>query len=238
MSSTYTTSLRLEKQGDGENPNTWGQKLNASVIALVDSAVAGYISVAVSSVDVTLTTSNGGADQARSKTLEITGTLTANVAVIIPQLEKDYIVYNNTSGSYTVTIKTVAQAGVAVAQGGIVTVICDGASGNVYASNATGLGAGNLFAVSASDIGLDLLTQSTTATTRDQIGMNGAYVSTTAIVNNAVISTKITTTGSTAIGNAIGQRLVSTAAPTSATDPGSLGTLYTGDLWYKTTAFS
>ena len=70
MSSTYTTSLRLEKQGDGENPNTWGQKLNASVIALVDSAVAGYIAVAVSSVDVTLTTSNGGADQARSKTLE------------------------------------------------------------------------------------------------------------------------------------------------------------------------
>jgi hypothetical protein len=32
--------------------------------------------------------------------------------------------------------------------------------------------------------------------------------------------------------------LVSTAGPISATDPGSLGTLYTGDLWYKTTAFS
>ena len=238
MSSTYTTSLRLEQQGDGENPNTWGQKLNQSVIGLVDSAVAGYIAVAVSSVDVTLTISNGGADQSRSKTLEITGTLTANVAIIIPQLPKDYIVYNNTSGAYTITIKTAAQAGVEVAQGGIVTVICDGGVGNVYASNATGMGAGNLFTVSASDIGIDLLTQSTTATTRDQIGMDSAYVSTTALVNNAVISTKITTTGSTAIGNAIGQRLVSSAAPTSATDPGSLVTLYTGDLWYKTTAFS
>ena len=115
-------------------------------------------------------------------------------------------------------------------------VICDGT--NVHAANGTGIGAKNLFAVSASDIGVDLITQATTATTRAQIGMDSAYVSTTALIDNAVISTKITTTGSTAIGNAIGQRLVSTAGPTSATDPGSLGTLYTGDLWYKTTAFS
>ena len=236
MSSTYTTRLRLEKQGDGENPNTWGQKLNQSVIDLVDSAVAGYTTVVVSSVDLTLTTSDGGADQSRTKTLEVTGTLTSNVAIIISQVQKDYMVYNNTSGAYTVTIKTVAAAGSSIAQGGIGSVICDGT--NVHAANGTGIGAKNLFAVSASDIGVDLITQATTATTRAQIGMDSAYVSTTALIDNAVISTKITTTGSTAIGNAIGQRLVSTAGPTSATDPGSLGTLYTGDLWYKTTAFS
>jgi hypothetical protein len=203
MASTYTSRLRLELQGNGENPNTWGQKLNQSVIGLVDSAVAGYTTVAVSSVDLTLTIADGGADQARTKTLEVTGTLTANVAIIIPQVQKDYIIYNNTSGAYTVTIKTVAAAGVAIAP-----------------------------------IGINLITQSTTAATRAEIGMDVAYVSTGAIINNAVISTKITTTGSTAIGNAIGQRLVSTAGPISATDPGSLGTLYTGDLWYKTTAFS
>ncbi len=27
MASTYTTNIRLEKQGDGENPNTWGLRL-------------------------------------------------------------------------------------------------------------------------------------------------------------------------------------------------------------------
>jgi hypothetical protein len=167
-----------------------------------------------------------------------TGTLTANVAIIIPQVPKDYVVYNKTTGAYTVTFKTVAAAGVVIVQNGIGTIICDGSAGNVYASNGTGIGAGNLFSVSASDIGLNLITQATTATTRNQIGMDSPYVSTTALINNAVISTKITTTGSTAIGNAIGQRLVSTAGPISATDPGSLGTLYTGDLWYKTTAFS
>ena len=45
MASTYTTRLRLEKQGDGENPNTWGQKLNQSVIDLIDDSIAGYVSV-------------------------------------------------------------------------------------------------------------------------------------------------------------------------------------------------
>ena len=238
MASTYTNSLRLEKQGNGENPNTWGQKLNQSVIELIDSSVAGYTSITVSSTNVTLTTSDGGVDQARTKILEITGTLTANVAIIIPQVPKDYVVYNKTTGSYTVTFKTVASAGVVIVQNGIGTIICDGAAGNVYAANGTGIGAGNLFGVSASNIGLNLITQATTAATRNQIGMDVAYVSTSSLINNAVISTKITTTGSTAIGNAIGQRLVSTAGPISATDPGSLGTLYTGDLWYKTTAFS
>ena len=238
MASTYTNSLRLEKQGNGENPNTWGQKLNQSVIELIDSSVAGYTSITVSSTNVTLTTSDGGVDQARTKILEITGTLTANVAIIIPQVPKDYVVYNKTTGSYTVTFKTVASAGVIIVQNGIGTIICDGAAGNVYAANGTGIGAGNLFGVSASNIGLNLITQATTAATRNQIGMDVAYVSTSSLINNAVISTKITTTGSTAIGNAIGQRLVSTAGPISATDPGSLGTLYTGDLWYKTTAFS
>lgn len=238
MASTYTNSLRLEKQGNGENPNTWGQKLNQSVIELIDSSVAGYTSITVSSTNVTLTTSDGGVDQARTKILEITGTLTANVAIIIPQVPKDYVVYNKTTGSYTVTFKTVASAGVVIVQNGIGTIICDGAAGNVYAANGTGIGAGNLFGVSASNIGLNLITQATTAATRNQIGMDVAYVSTSSLINNAVISTKITTTGSTAIGNAIGQRVVSTAGPISATDPGSLGTLYTGDLWYKTTAFS
>jgi len=41
MASTYTSSLRFTKQGDGENPNTWGEVLNG-VLDLVDNAVAGY----------------------------------------------------------------------------------------------------------------------------------------------------------------------------------------------------
>ena len=32
MASTYTSRIRLEKQADGENPNSWGLILNQNVI--------------------------------------------------------------------------------------------------------------------------------------------------------------------------------------------------------------
>ena len=42
MASTYTTRIKLEKQGDGENANTWGQRLNNNVIDVLDDAVRGH----------------------------------------------------------------------------------------------------------------------------------------------------------------------------------------------------
>ena len=47
MASTYTTRIRLEKQGDGENPNSWSDILNQNVIDLVDSVVAAYTTVSI-----------------------------------------------------------------------------------------------------------------------------------------------------------------------------------------------
>ena len=40
MASTYTTRLRLEKQGTGENANTWGDKTN-DTFDLLDEAIYG-----------------------------------------------------------------------------------------------------------------------------------------------------------------------------------------------------
>ena len=64
MASTYTSNIRLEKQGDGENPNSWGALLNTNVIDLVDQAVAAYQIVSVSgTTPITLTQVNGATDQ-------------------------------------------------------------------------------------------------------------------------------------------------------------------------------
>ena len=38
--STFTSRIRLEKQEDGANPNSWGLILNQNVIDLVDDAIA------------------------------------------------------------------------------------------------------------------------------------------------------------------------------------------------------
>ena len=145
MASTYTTRIRLEKQGDGENPNSWGDILNQNVIDLVDSAIAAYTIVSISVGDVTLTTNDGSSDQARSAFLEFVGELTTSINVIIPGVSKGYGVRTNfstVSSGATITLKTAAGSGYSIptsAANGY--VFCDGVS--VHGLNASGLGLGN-----------------------------------------------------------------------------------------------
>ena len=106
MASTYTTRTRLEKQGDGENANTWGLKLNQNVIDLVDDAVAGYETVSVDAVtSISLTANDGTPDQARNLGLRFTGALTAPCTVIAPNAEKVYFVGNETTGDQPIVLK-------------------------------------------------------------------------------------------------------------------------------------
>ena len=64
MASTFTTNIRLNKQGDGDNPNSWGDVLNNGVISLTDQAIAGITTIDVgATTSVTLTSNNGTGDQ-------------------------------------------------------------------------------------------------------------------------------------------------------------------------------
>ena len=128
MASTYTNRLGLEKQGDGENPNSWGSILNTNVIDLIDDAIAGYEIVSVSSTGITLSDNNGTADQSRNASLEFAGTLTANVTITIPSEEKTYFVRENTTGSFAVQMKTAAGSALNLTQGQNTFVACDGTS--------------------------------------------------------------------------------------------------------------
>jgi hypothetical protein len=126
MASTYTTRLRLEKQGDGKNPNSWGLRLNQNVIDLVDQAVGGYAVVSVSSVAVTLTEANGATDQSRNASLEFAGTLTADVTVLVPEVEKLYFIRENTTGSFGVKLKTNTGSAISLQKSTNILVACDG----------------------------------------------------------------------------------------------------------------
>jgi len=101
MASTYTTNIRLTKQGDGDNPNTWGQVLNDGVISLIDDAIAGYTTISIgSAASVTLTDNQGSGDQARSAILEFKGTVggaATSIFVLIPNTPKVYVVKNSVS---------------------------------------------------------------------------------------------------------------------------------------------
>ena len=144
MSSTYTTNLRLEKQGNGDNPNTWGLVLNTAVIDLVDSAITAYTTVSVDTngSDITLTNQNGATDQARSAMLEFEGSIGNNTNVIIPSTSKMYIIKDKSvrSNTPTLKIKTAGGTGIDVAASASSLIFCDGVS--VYGLNANGLGLG------------------------------------------------------------------------------------------------
>ena len=128
MASTYTNRLGLEKQTDGENPNSWGAILNTNVIDLIDDAIAGYEIVSVSSTGITLTDNQGSTDQSRNAALEFAGTLTANVTITVPAEEKTYFIRENTSGSFAVQMKTAGGTALTLSQGVNTFVACNGTS--------------------------------------------------------------------------------------------------------------
>ena len=97
MASTYTTNIRLTKQGDGDNANTWGEILN-NVLSLVDQAVGSYTTITVGATSsVALTENQGSADQSRSAVLEIAGHAGYNAANSQDYLIKLFIKTSNGS---------------------------------------------------------------------------------------------------------------------------------------------
>ena len=135
MASSYTNRLGLEKQADGENANTWGLRLNQSVIDLVDEAVAGFTVVALTSgVQKDLTVSDGavGTSDAvgRNATLEFTGDVAATVTVTVPTQQKTYTVINSVTNGGSVFIKntgvTDTTTGVSIVSGEITTITTNG----------------------------------------------------------------------------------------------------------------
>ena len=89
-------------------------------------------SVAGSS-NVTLTAGEAGYD-----IQEYTGLLTGNISVIVPTAVSRWWVYNNTTGSFSLTVKTAAGTGIVVPQGTRQILHCDGT--NVVKSVDSGSG--------------------------------------------------------------------------------------------------
>ena len=157
MASTYTSNIRLTKQGDGDNPNTWGTVLNNQVISLVDDAIAAYTTVSIgSAATVTLSAVQGGTDVPRSAFLELIGSVggaNTTISLIIPANSKSYVINNkvsaNTTASDIVKMKTASGQGYDIPLGAVGLVICDGTS--VHSLNTKGF---NLGTAASADIGV------------------------------------------------------------------------------------
>jgi hypothetical protein len=137
MASTYSPDLRIELIGTGDQAGIWGATTNNNMAYVLEQAIAGYVSVAVSSANQALTYLDGASataalNQSVHASIALTTSTGANFAVYAPPASKQYTIYN--ASSYTATIynstvignTTAAGTGVAIPAGKTMTVWSDG----------------------------------------------------------------------------------------------------------------
>jgi len=173
MASTYSPALRLELMATGDQSGTWGDTTNTNLGTLLEQAVTGYLSVAQGDVaNLTLTTVNGGSDQARNAVIRVTGALTATRNVVIQTAAKLYTIANDTTGGFSIVVKTSAGTGVSVPPGAMMNIYSDGTNavmGQNYWSGSIG-GAVYLDAGAAVGPSYDLFRDSTSPAASDLLG--------------------------------------------------------------------
>ena len=112
MASSYT-DIGTELMATGENAGVWGTKTNTN-LQILEEAINGYVSQALTSGGtVTLTYTDGSVgDVARHAVIALTGALTGNAVVEVPANEKIWIIDNQSTNAYTVTVRVNGQSGV------------------------------------------------------------------------------------------------------------------------------
>jgi hypothetical protein len=113
MPSSYN-ALGMELMVTGEKSGTWGDITNTNLNIIEQSQ--GYVnkSIAGGAQTTALFIADGAttSSDARNLIIELSGTITGNQIVTVPDgVEKSYIVYNNTSGAFTVQFKTASGSG-------------------------------------------------------------------------------------------------------------------------------
>jgi hypothetical protein len=112
MASSFSTDLKLELMVTGENSGTWGDKTNTN-LNLLQQAIAGYQSIALTSTNTTLAMTDATISDARNAVIEFTGTLAANATVFVASgIEKTYTIKNSTTGAYTLALNQVGGSSV------------------------------------------------------------------------------------------------------------------------------
>jgi len=114
MPSSYTTTLGIELMVTGEKSGTWGDITNTNLNIIEQSQ--GYLSKSIAggaqTTPLTITDGSTSTSDARNFVIELTGTITGNQIVTVPDgIEKQYVVFNNTTGAFTVQFKTASGTG-------------------------------------------------------------------------------------------------------------------------------
>lgn len=114
--STFSTNLYIELIGTGEQTGTWGGTTNNSLVYAIEEPIVGRATVAFTDSNVTLTPVSLNTNQIfRNLYLNCTGTNTTTRSLIVPTINKNYYIENNTNQS--LLVKTAAGTGITVLSG-------------------------------------------------------------------------------------------------------------------------
>ena len=102
----YTPLLGLALPTTGDLVGIWGTTVNTALTSLLDTAIAGTTTLSTDA-DVTLSDTDGTANQARSAIINWTasGTVTRNITA--PAASKVYVVFNNTGSTQSIVFRGV-----------------------------------------------------------------------------------------------------------------------------------
>ena len=129
MPSTYSDNLKIELINTGSQAGLWGGTTNTNLGTALEEAVTGIAAAVMADANLTLTFNSDNNTQAfRHLVLNVTSSvsLTATRELIVPTIEKQYLVWNNTTGGQSITVKTAAGTGITVPNGAKMHLMVDG----------------------------------------------------------------------------------------------------------------
>jgi hypothetical protein len=205
MASTYS-ALKIELIGTGEQSGTWGTTTNNNLgNDALGEAITGSADVAFSSGPVTLTLTDTNASQtARNLRLNLIGTSGGAQNLIVPNIEKLYLVNNGCADA--ITVKNSSGTGVSVPAGKSMFVFND--STNVVEA-VTALATGTVIPVTNGGTGATSAGAARSALSAAASGANSDISSLTGLTTPLSVAqggTAATTAGAarTALGLVIG----------------------------------
>jgi len=244
--------------GTGDQAGNWSQTNNLNIGTLLEQAVSGYVTQAITDgADTVITIPNGASGTARNMFIECTGSLTGARNLIVPSNKKLYFIYNNTTGGYAVTVKVSGQTGVSVSSGAKLILVSNGTdiinattylnsvgvvtvpSGGTGVATLTGLAYGNgtsaftaaTGAQIVAAIGSSTVTNATNATNATNPAGGGSFI-TSANIGSQSVSSAASATNATNASYATTQAN-GTNNTTIATTAFAYGTLSAANAGYQ-----
>lgn len=176
MTSTPTTNLQIEKPAARDYSYQWDVPLNQNWSA-IDEAIAGVTALSLTGGSYSLGDTQYVSNESRRWVLDVSGALTSNQAIVVPNRSKGYLVVNRTSGAFSVTIQTVTPStSLTVPQGANQAVYCDG-SFNIYPAGPSVSRTGTAISVpSGTSGGIPGYTAANTLTSSALLVANGVMI--------------------------------------------------------------